>query len=167
MITTGMTAKLADFGISMVKSRKERKEEGGVVGTPQYIAPEIFTPPANYSEKSDVYSFGMMCYELVAGKTPFSGTIPTFKVPDAVMKGTRPDIPTDADPRLVALIKACWSQDPNERPRFSVIVETLGEMLSKTVLPSDPAKSRIIEADILDKFMNSRIHKAEKLMLTV
>jgi len=30
----------------------------GNIGTPTYIAPEIYTPPFEYAEKADIHSFG-------------------------------------------------------------------------------------------------------------
>ena len=55
--------KLTDFGISRAISKKDKRMTGNI-GTPIYIAPEIYTPPFNYTEKADVHSFGIICWEV-------------------------------------------------------------------------------------------------------
>lgn len=56
------TAQLIDMGVRIKKG--ERNSE--LVGTPGYIAPEVFTRDCNiYTERSDVYSAGMTIKELL------------------------------------------------------------------------------------------------------
>ena len=42
------------------------------VGTPSYMAPEIYSK-CRYSEKSDVWALGIILYEMLTGKTPDEG----------------------------------------------------------------------------------------------
>jgi len=73
------------------------------MGTVQYTAPEIFKGQ-EYDEKIDVFSFGILLCELVTGKQPFE-EIDTWAVPDAIMRGERPELPTNCPPELIKLIK--------------------------------------------------------------
>src|SRR6185436_14057044 len=66
-----------DFGIAK-RSNEEDKEEkkltqqGMVLGTPPYMSPEQFTGEP-IDARSDVYSLAVMAYEMLSGRTPFSG----------------------------------------------------------------------------------------------
>ena len=78
--------KLADFGIAFafdeVKAQEEpgpgRPPGDGVVGTPAYMAPELFTGDwRDFGPWSDLYALGCLAWQLVAGRTPFGGlTLP-------------------------------------------------------------------------------------------
>ncbi len=67
---------VTDFGLSReLASRPGVLKEGGasIAGTPAYMAPEMFE--GQISAKSDVYALGVTAFELLAGETPFTGTL--------------------------------------------------------------------------------------------
>ena len=47
---------------------------GIAIGTPAYMAPEQVLGDANVGAGADVYAFGILAYELLAGRTPFTGS---------------------------------------------------------------------------------------------
>ena len=59
--------RLIDLGLS----KKQRDLMTTIVGTPMYIAPEIFT--RKYGSKCDLWSVGVMTYFILTGAIPFSG----------------------------------------------------------------------------------------------
>ncbi|MBI1371729.1 MAG: protein kinase [Phycisphaera sp.] len=62
--------KLIDFGAApYAKSGKD----GGAVGTPYYVAPEVATSGAG-DFRSDMYSLGATLFHILAGKPPFDGS---------------------------------------------------------------------------------------------
>lgn len=65
-------AKISDFGISvsMDKKLKNVDENNKVVGTAQYIAPEVIRGH-KANAQSDIYSLGVTFFELVTGYLPF------------------------------------------------------------------------------------------------
>lgn len=65
--------KLLDFGIAKAISQKNdvTTEVGAVIGTINYIAPEVFSG-AFPSKRTDIYSLGLVLYEMVTGQIPFS-----------------------------------------------------------------------------------------------
>jgi serine/threonine protein kinase len=72
--------KVLDFGIAKVLSDGHEQRESltsanSLVGTPRYIAPEIFQGEAP-SAASDLYAVGLICYELLVGKPAVLGATP-------------------------------------------------------------------------------------------
>ncbi|MCA9072354.1 MAG: serine/threonine protein kinase [Planctomycetaceae bacterium] len=74
---------LADFGLSKVLGREDLDERansltatGFVVGTPQYVAPEIVMGH-DYDGRADQYSLAMTVYEVLAGECPVAGSTPS------------------------------------------------------------------------------------------
>jgi serine/threonine-protein kinase len=71
LVTRDGTLKLLDFGIALeVDSRMSALDEGALLGTPAYMAPEQVTG-AQATPASDVYALGGLLYYLVSGRFPF------------------------------------------------------------------------------------------------
>src|SRR5688572_8195588 len=76
-------AKVLDFGLVKAASAKPAPSdstltetlstEGTVLGTPQYMAPELFEGKAA-DARSDIWAFGVVLYEMVTGKKAFEGS---------------------------------------------------------------------------------------------
>lgn len=64
---------VSDFGLAC-----SRRDAGTlrVVGTPQYMAPEMFDGAA--SPRTDVYALGITAFELLNGRPPFAGDLSTL-----------------------------------------------------------------------------------------
>jgi len=75
MITKEGTAKLMDFGLAKIVDQPKLTQEGIIVGTVAYIAPEAALGK-NVDVRSDLYSFGAVLYEALSGKPPFQGDDP-------------------------------------------------------------------------------------------
>tara|TARA_B100000214_G_scaffold55281_1_gene35303 strand:- start:130 stop:1899 length:1770 start_codon:yes stop_codon:yes gene_type:complete len=76
MITPDGKVKVTDFGIvSLQNEESDITKTGSVLGTASYISPEQ-AQGKPVSIESDLYSLGTVLYELIAGKTPFSGDSP-------------------------------------------------------------------------------------------
>jgi predicted ATPase/tRNA A-37 threonylcarbamoyl transferase component Bud32 len=72
LITEEGTAKLMDFGLAKMVGEPSITQEGIIVGTVAYVAPENALGKGA-DARSDLYSFGAVLYEAVTGKPPFSG----------------------------------------------------------------------------------------------
>jgi len=75
LITQEGTVKLMDFGLAKMLGEPSITQEGIIVGTVAYVAPEIALGKGA-DARSDLYSFGAVLYETVTGKPPFSGEDP-------------------------------------------------------------------------------------------
>jgi serine/threonine protein kinase len=51
---------------------EQETQEGTILGTPDYIAPEQFQDAHNVDGRADVYSLGCTLYKLLTGRTPFN-----------------------------------------------------------------------------------------------
>jgi eukaryotic-like serine/threonine-protein kinase len=68
------TVKMLDFGIAKHKYSPKLTQQGFVVGTTEYMAPEQFQEQVQ--QKSDIWSLGVMAYEMLTGYMPFEATNP-------------------------------------------------------------------------------------------
>ena len=72
MVTADGIVKITDFGIALMRGAKRLTQQGRVVGTVVYMAPEQIlggTP----DERTDIYSLAIVLYEMLCGTTPFVG----------------------------------------------------------------------------------------------
>lgn len=115
MISDDGVPKLVDFGLARFVEGAE-DAEGPMVGTPDYMAPEVWCGRAP-SRRSDVYSFGAMLFELVSGAPPFSD-VDVRDLPRVVRERPAPALDErtrEVDARLVRVVARCLARDPEER----------------------------------------------------
>lgn len=66
---------LADFGlVKNTGARHSLTQSGYLIGTPEYMAPELVEHPA--TPASDTYALGILVYQMLTGQVPFKGTTP-------------------------------------------------------------------------------------------
>lgn len=71
-LTPDGTIKLGDFGIAILQNSGHITRSQTVIGTVQYIAPEVADGnPATI--QSDIYAMGITFFELITGRVPFDG----------------------------------------------------------------------------------------------
>jgi cGMP-dependent protein kinase 1 len=65
--------KLTNYGFSAHPSSEKNYRTFTIVGTPHYMAPEVFAGGIGegYTASVDIWSLGIMLYELLSGKLPF------------------------------------------------------------------------------------------------
>jgi eukaryotic-like serine/threonine-protein kinase len=74
LVTPDGLAKVSDLGLAgFLNSGEQDPRAGKIVGTADYIAPELIRSPGDVSAASDIYSLGCTLYYAVCGKVPFPG----------------------------------------------------------------------------------------------
>ncbi len=72
--------KVGDFGLAkIVHSDRSETVTGpasqGIIGTPEYMAPEQMQPGVPLDVRADVYALGTIAYHMLGGRPPFTGDI--------------------------------------------------------------------------------------------
>jgi serine/threonine protein kinase len=116
LLTTGGSAKVADFGIARAGSSVTISRTGSVMGTAGYMSPEqALGKPA--TPKSDLYSLGVVLYEALTGELPYTADNPIAVSMKHVNEPLRP--PIELNPRIPAgmnaLVTKLMAKDPEDR----------------------------------------------------
>ena len=69
MITEQGGLQLCDFGVAGIIENKLDKRST-VIGTPHWMAPELFDATPSYGKEVDIWAFGSMMYEIATGLPP-------------------------------------------------------------------------------------------------
>lgn len=123
ILTSGMHAMVTDFGVAKALSASTPTASGGTttgmaIGTPAYMAPEQLAADPAADHRMDIYAVGLLGYELLTGKSPFSGTSPQATL--AAQLTLMPEAPSrslpDVPEGLSNIIMQCLEKDANKRP---------------------------------------------------
>ena len=121
ILLSGRHALVSDFGVAKAVSeatgRQQLTTAGVALGTPAYMAPEQAAADPHLDHRVDIYALGVLAYELLTGRTPFSGRTPqetlaahVMQTPEAVSR-LRPGIA----PSLEAIVMKCLAKRPADR----------------------------------------------------
>ena len=198
LLTTDGVARLTDFGLVRSEGGDEEPEvdrgrdaprirhsgravdsmasgswqtvtvDGGLVGTPPYMAPELWRQALRGTVATDVYAFGCLMYELICGRRPFvMKADPATQTREAHLGGWMRmhlrDEPPDPGqfvaglhPRLSALMRSCVAKDAEHRPQsFSLIRGWLADIYSEIVGSPYP-RPKPVRTKLLADSLNNR-----------
>ena len=158
-VAGGVRVKILDFGIAKLISNQLEASSmtgtGAVMGTPSYMSPEQARGSSDsVDHRSDIYSLGCVLYHMASGRVPFSGQGlgevlgAHLHVAPEPPRALAPQLP----PQLDALILACLSKAPEERPESMhalcgvleamapTINTTMGRGQARGAIPPGPAR---------------------------
>ena len=125
MVTPEGLTKLTDLGLAAFSSEEAAdssatshpKQRQPIVGTPDYLAPEVITSPGDVRPVSDIYSLGCTLYYAVTGKVPFPGGETSTKLRCHLeeMPLAPQRLNTELDDTLVEVIADMMRKSPRER----------------------------------------------------
>ncbi len=116
--------KLLDMGLARLdqpapdgQKSSTMTQEGAIMGTPDYIAPEQVMGSHGVDIRADLYSLGCTFYHLLTGRVPFPGGTLMQKLDGhrfheaAAVESLRPDVP----PEVAAIVRKLMAKRPEDR----------------------------------------------------
>jgi serine/threonine-protein kinase len=159
MVDDQDNVKLIDFGIASLQGAKRLTYAGysQALGTPEYIAPEQVKGKRG-DARSDLYSLGIILYEMLTGKTPFSGPSPLAVMNDRLINHPLP--PREANPGISpqlqeVLYRAIEREPKNRYPSARAFAADLENL----------AQVGVADRAELTKWKNRRTTSSRKILL--
>lgn len=143
MLTREGTLKILDFGLASIESRTAEASgnKNMFMGTPEYMSPEQIRNADQVDGRSDLYSLGATLFNVLTGRTMFSGD--KMQVAMAQLR-QKPEalylVRGDVDLRLDAVFQRLVAKAPADRYSSA---EQLTEDLARMNLSSQPAKANV------------------------
>jgi eukaryotic-like serine/threonine-protein kinase len=103
-------AKVLDFGIAAMAGEGALTSSGGVLGTVDYVAPELLAGEL-VTPAADVYGLGMLLFECLTGRRPLAGEV----------EPVVPELPAE----VAVLVRRCLARRPAERPSSAEVAKRL------------------------------------------
>jgi serine/threonine-protein kinase len=125
--------KILDWGLARIKpapgeapepSNNLETEEGQLIGTADYIAPEQARDPSLVDTRADIYSLGCTFFFLLTGKPPYPGNSLMQKVlmhqeaPPPSVREIRPEVPEEVD----GIVRKMLAKNVDERFQIPLLV---------------------------------------------
>ncbi|XP_067125426.1 serine/threonine-protein kinase WNK3-like isoform X4 [Centruroides vittatus] len=116
--TTG-SVKIGDLGLATLKNRSFAKS---VIGTPEFMAPEMYEE--RYDESVDVYAFGMCMLEMATSEYPYSECSGPAQIYKKVISGVPPLSFNKVEiPEMKDIISLCIQLEKENRPRVKELLQ--------------------------------------------
>lgn len=125
--------KVGDFGLAKIVNQATAEIDSvsgpasrGIIGTPEFMAPEQMQPNAQLDARADVYALGTIAYQMLVGRPPFSGEL-TQLIMQKLMNTPQPPsaVRSDISPAVERAVMHALERDPIARP--ATVAEWLEE----------------------------------------
>merc|ERR1719187_189875 len=140
---TGPTGsvKIGDLGLATLKNRSFAKS---VIGTPEFMAPEMYEE--HYDEGVDVYAYGLCMLEMATSEYPYAECLGPAQIYKKVISGVKPNsFDKVEDQQVKEIIEMCTRLVKENRP-------SIKELLAKDFFAEDTGfKVELRERDELVK----------------
>lgn len=116
LITEAGGVQLCDFGVSgVIETRFDKRST--FIGTPHWMAPELFDPSASYGIEVDIWAFGSMVFEIASGLPPNVVAGIDISRLGSYLKSHTPRLEGGKySEQLKDLVSFCLVEDPARRP---------------------------------------------------
>ncbi|KAL6834184.1 serine/threonine protein kinase, STE family, STE20-related [Trichoderma sp. SZMC 28015] len=121
LVTETGDVQLCDFGVAGVIETKVDKRTT-FIGTPHWMAPELFDKDASYGTEVDIWAFGAMVYEIASGLPPNVTAGIDFSRLGSHLKHHTPRLEGDQySAGLRDLVSYCLQHDAAKRPTIEQV----------------------------------------------
>jgi serine/threonine protein kinase len=121
LVTEDGQVQLCDFGVAGIIETKFDKRST-FIGTPNWMAPELFDPQSSYGTEVDIWAFGSMVYEIASGLPP--NVVPGLDISQlgSYLKSHIPRLEGDQySDQLKDLVAFCLEEDHTKRPSIEAV----------------------------------------------
>jgi hypothetical protein len=145
--------KVGDFGLAKIvyADRSETTSESGpqsrgLIGTPEYMAPEQMQQNVQLDARADIYAIGAIAYHMLGGRPPFIGDITQLVAQKLIQSpaplgSLRSDIPAEMDKAILHALERA----PADRPASATDwFEELETACGKTSDTPELTESRLV-----------------------
>jgi serine/threonine protein kinase len=103
-------------GITALPTQANLTQEGTILGTFQYMAPEQLEGK-EADGRTDIFAFGAVLYEMLTGKKAFAGTSQASLISSILRDEPQPisQVQPTSPAALDRVVKTCLAKDPEER----------------------------------------------------
>ena len=145
--------KVGDFGLAKIVSQtvtdlssNATPSSRGIIGTPEYMAPEQMQPEIGVDTRADIYALGTIAYLMLGGRTPFSGDMMQLVMQKIMHKPPplstiRTDIPADVDRVIMRSLEIEAKDRPQSIAEFITELEEAASDVNET---SKLGRSRLV-----------------------
>ncbi len=141
-------AKIGDFGLaSVLELESNLTADGVIIGTPDYIAPEIISGEKP-NMHSDIYSLGCSLFHALKGYPPYREKNEDISSGEVLGRQLNSDPPPlkgkDFSRSLTKIVAQMLNKNPDKRPNYPTIIKRLKKSLdSDTITINIPRLSSI------------------------
>jgi serine/threonine-protein kinase len=145
--------KVGDFGLAKIVSEAAAEAisssgpaSRGIVGTPEYMAPEQMQPGYKLDARADVYALGTIAYHMLGGRPPFTGDL-TQLITQKLMDAPAPlsNLRSDISAEVQRVVMHALEKDPAARPAtVSDWLEEFEKAVGHESAEDDSGDSRVV-----------------------
>uniref|UniRef100_A0A7N6AGB2 receptor protein-tyrosine kinase n=1 Tax=Anabas testudineus TaxID=64144 RepID=A0A7N6AGB2_ANATE len=134
LLSDNKVVKICDFGLARDIYKDPDYVRKGDARLPlKWMSPESIFDKV-FTTQSDVWSYGILLWEIFSlGASPYPGIHIDEEFCHRLKGGTRMRAPEYSTPEIYSTMLACWEASPSDRPTFTNLVETLGDLLQARV----------------------------------
>ncbi|TSK98456.1 Vascular endothelial growth factor receptor 1 [Bagarius yarrelli] len=134
LLSENNVVKICDFGLARDLYKDPDYVRKGDARLPlKWMSPESIFDKV-FTTQSDVWSYGVLLWEIFSlGASPYPGLNIDEEFCHRLKQGTRMRAPEYSTPEIYTTMLACWERNPSDRPSFTELVGTLGDLLQARV----------------------------------
>ncbi|KAM7397381.1 hypothetical protein PAMA_005607 [Pampus argenteus] len=131
LVSEGKLVKVCDFSLARdLLKDQDYVARGNTFMPVKWMSPESIFHNV-YNSLSDVWSYGVLLWEIFSlGESPYPDLPMTQVFYSSLKRGYRMNQPDHAPQNIFDVMKQCWQEKPQDRPAFSSLVISIGDMLT-------------------------------------